>query len=126
MPVLSRVSGLPRYLNPLLRPIAVWAPPLAVIHHQGRKSGKRFDTPVQAFRTNNGFIVGLAYDTNANRALNLLAADGGELSRGGRRYALTQPRRRGPEARDDLPAIIAFAMRKLEIDQFLEFDATRI
>ncbi|MET8099800.1 hypothetical protein ABZV29_25550 [Streptomyces sp. NPDC005236] len=77
-------------------------------------------------RTKTGFIVGLAYNANANWALNILAADGGEISRGGRRYTLSQPRKRGAEARADLPEPIGFTMRKLGIDAFLEFDATRI
>jgi deazaflavin-dependent oxidoreductase (nitroreductase family) len=98
---------------------------MAVIHHRGRMSGKPFDTPVQAFRTKDGFIVGLAYDSNSNWALNLLAADGGEMSRGGRRYVVSNPHRRSAEARDDLPSAIAFTMRKLDIDDFREFEATR-
>ncbi|WP_158715998.1 nitroreductase family deazaflavin-dependent oxidoreductase [Streptomyces sp. NRRL B-24720] len=126
MPVLSRFSGLPKYLNPVLRPLARWVPPLAVLHHRGRRSGTWFDTPVQAFRTKTGFIVGLAYNANANWALNLLAGDGGEISRRGRRYTVSRPRKRGAEARADLPAPIGFTMRKLGIDDFLEFDATRI
>ncbi|MGW0860570.1 nitroreductase family deazaflavin-dependent oxidoreductase [Streptomyces sp. NPDC002690] len=126
MPVLSRFSGLPRYFNPVLRPLARWIPPLAVLHHRGRRSGTPFDTPVQAFRTGTGFIVGLAYDSNANWALNILAAGGGTISRGGRRYTISRPRRRGPEARADLAAPVGFVMRKLDIDDFLEFDAARV
>ncbi|MFD7874878.1 nitroreductase family deazaflavin-dependent oxidoreductase [Streptomyces sp. NPDC059766] len=126
MPFLSRFSSLPKYLNPVLRPLGRWVPPLAVLHHRGRRSGTPFDTPVQAFRTKSGFIVGLAYNANANWAQNILAAGGGEISRGGRRYTISRPRKRGPEARADLPAPIGFVMRKLDIDTFLEFDATRI
>jgi deazaflavin-dependent oxidoreductase (nitroreductase family) len=125
MPVLSRFPGLPRYLNHVLRPLARWIPPLAVLHHHGRRSGKPFETPVQAFRTDTGFIIGLAYNPNANWALNLLAAGGGDISRGGHRYTLSQPRRRGVEARDDLPAPISHLMRKLGIEEFIECDATR-
>ena len=59
MSVLSRFPALPRYLNPVLRPLASWIPPLAVLYHQGR-------------------------------------TDGGEISRGRRRYVpLSQPRKRG-------------------------------
>lgn len=125
MPVLSRFSGLPKYLNPVLRPLARWMPPLAVLHHRGRRSGTPFDTPVQAFRTRTGFVVGLAYTPDANWAKNILALDGGQISRGGRCYTISRPRRRGPEARADLPAPVGFMMRKLGIDDFLEFDATR-
>lgn len=124
MPVLSRFPSLPKYLNPVLRPLAKWLPPLAVLHHRGRKSGKSFETPVQAFRTRSGgFIVGLAYDANANWAQNILAAGGGEISYCGRRYALTAPRKRGAEARANLSAPIGLMMRKLGIDDFLECDA---
>ncbi|ROQ69085.1 deazaflavin-dependent oxidoreductase (nitroreductase family) [Streptomyces sp. 840.1] len=125
MPFLSRFSGLPKYLNPVLRPLARFVPPMAVLHHRGRRSGRPFDTPVQAFRTRTGFIVGLAYTPDANWARNILAAGGGQISRGGRRYTIGRPRRRGPEARADLPAPVGLMMRKLGIDDFLEFDATR-
>ncbi len=125
MPVLSRFSGLPKHLNPVMRPLARWAPPLAVLHHRGRRSGKPYDTPVQAFRTRTGFIVGLAYDPNSSWALNILAAEGGEMTRGGHHYILSRPRRRGAEARAELPAPIAFTMRRFGIDDYLEFDATR-
>lgn len=122
MSVLSRFPGLPKRLSPVLRPLAGWVPPLAVLHHRGRRSGNAFDTPVQAFRTDTGFIIGLAYNANANWALNILAAGGGEISRGGRRYVLTNPRRRGSEARTDLPAPIGVMMERLGIEEFLECD----
>jgi deazaflavin-dependent oxidoreductase (nitroreductase family) len=125
MSVLSRFPGLPRHLKPVLRPLARWMPPLAVVHHQGRRSGKAFETPVQAFRTDTGFIIGLSYTNHANWALNLLAASGGEISRGGHRYTLSQPRRRGADARDNLPAPISYVMRTLGIDEFIQCDATR-
>ncbi|MFD6531781.1 hypothetical protein [Streptomyces sp. NPDC060184] len=126
MPVLTRFSRFPKYLNPVLRPLARRVPPLAVLHHRGRRSGTPFDMPVQAFRTGTGFIVGLAYDADADWALNIVAAQGGAISRGGRRYRISRPRRRGPEARADLARSVGFVMRKLDVDDFLAFDATRI
>jgi deazaflavin-dependent oxidoreductase (nitroreductase family) len=108
----------------MLTPIAREIPPLAVLQHRGRKSGRLFTTPVQAFRTKSGFLVGLAYDTNAQWAQNLLAARGGEMTRAGKHYTLANPRRRGPEALSDLPAPVALAMRALRINEFIEFDAT--
>ena len=125
MTVLSHVSGLPRYLNPRLMPAARRFPPLAVIHHQGRRTGRTYDTPVQAYRTGNGYLVGLAYDTNAQWARNVLASGRAQMTRAGQRYTISQPRRRGPEARHDLPAPVALMMRALGIDEFLEFDAAR-
>jgi deazaflavin-dependent oxidoreductase (nitroreductase family) len=123
MTALSRMSGLPKFLNPKIMGVARRLPPLAVLHHRGRSSGRAYATPVQAYPTTNGFLVGLAYDSNAQWVLNLLAAGTGEMTRSGRNYTLTRPRRRGPEARQDLPAPVAFTMRTLGIAEFMEFDA---
>lgn len=123
---LSRHTALPRYLNPVLRPVAGWLPPLAVLHHRGRRSGTPYATPVQAFRVETGFIVGLAYNPDANWARNILAAGGGEILRSGRRYEISNPRKRGAEAIADLPAPIALLMRRLRVEDFLEFDTTRL
>jgi hypothetical protein len=57
----QRLQGLPRRLNPILTPLARHVPPLAVLHHCVRKSGNLYDRTVQAFRTPQGFVVGLAY-----------------------------------------------------------------
>jgi deazaflavin-dependent oxidoreductase (nitroreductase family) len=119
-----RMAALPRLLNPLGMPLARRLPPLAVLHHRGRRTGRSYDTPVQAYRTPNGWVVGLAYDRNAPFALNLLAAGGGEMTRAGRRYRITQPRRVGHEARELLPAWASLQMRAVGIEDYLQFDAT--
>ncbi|MEV6348257.1 hypothetical protein [Actinoplanes sp. NPDC051851] len=114
-----------KYANPLLMSLARRLPPLVVLHHRGRRSGREFNSPVQAYRTQNGtFLVGLAYHRDANWALNMLAAGGGSMTRAGARYALSRPRRRSAEARADLPRPVAALMRSLKIDDFIEFDAT--
>jgi len=65
-------------MNPLAMPLMRRLPPFAVLHHRGRRSGRSYDTPVQALRTNDGWVVALAYDHNSAWALNLLAAGGGK------------------------------------------------
>jgi deazaflavin-dependent oxidoreductase (nitroreductase family) len=119
-----RMAALPRLLNPLVLPLTRHVPPLAVLHHQGRRSGRSYDTPVQAYATPEGWLVGLAYDHNAPFALNLLAAGGGEMTRAGHRYRISRPRRVGREALKTLPALAALQMRVVGIDEFLQFDAT--
>ena len=126
MTALSSLSKLPGFLNPRLTPIVRRVPPLAVLTHCGRTSGRLYATPVQASRTKNGFLVGLAYDSNAQWAQNLLAAPTGEMTRAGHRYTLTRPRRRGPEALPDLPSPVALTYRALPITQFIGFDATGV
>ena len=118
------MAALSRLLNPLAMPLTRRLPPLAVLHHRGRRTGRSYDTPVQAYRTPDGWVVGLAYDRNAPFALNLLAAGGGEMTRAGRRYRITQPRRVGREALELLPVWAVPQMRLVGIDDFLQFDAT--
>lgn len=121
-----QMAALPRLLNPLVGPLTRRVPPFAVLHHRGRRSGRSYDTPVQAYSTSDGWLVGLAYDHNAPFALNLLAADEGEMTRAGRRYRISQPRRVGREALKTLRALAALEMRVVGIDEFLQFDATPI
>ena len=118
------MAAVSRSLNPLVLPLTRHLPPFVVLHHQGRRSGRSYDTPVQAYRTSDGWVVGLAYNHNSAWVLNLLAAGGGEMTRAGRRYRISGPRRVGREALTKLPALAALEMRMVGIDEFLQFDAT--
>lgn len=73
----------------------IWAwliPPWAVVHHTGRSSGRAFRTPVLGFNTPEGFAVPMLYGPETQWVKNLMAAGGGEIQRGGRRYRLDDPR----------------------------------
>ena len=50
MPLPGPFHVLPRYLNPALRSVAGYLPPVALLHLRGR-SGRAYATPVQAYRT---------------------------------------------------------------------------
>ena len=118
------LAAVSRTLNPLAMPLMRRLPPFAVLHHRGRRSGRSYVTPVQAYPTPDGWVVGLAYDRNSAWVLNLLAARGGEMTRAGRRYRITQPRRVGREALELLPVWAVPQMRMVGIEDFLQFDAT--
>ena len=117
------MAAVSRFLNPLAMPLMRRLPPFAVLHHRGRRTGRSYNTPVQAYPTPDGWVVGLAYDRNSAWVLNLLAAGGGEMTRAGRRYRITQPRRVGREALELLPFWAVPPMRLAGIDDFLQFDA---
>ena len=118
------MAAVSRSLNPLVLPLTRHLPPFVVLHHQGRRSGHSYDTPVQAYHTSDGWVVGLAYNRNSAWVLNLLAAGGGEMTRLGRRYRISEPRRVGRQALKTLPALAALQMRVVGIDEFLQFDAS--
>ena len=71
---------------------APWLPPWAVIVHKGRKSGRRYETPVLAFRSGDRLCVVLFYGERAEWLRNVLAAGAAEVRRLGRVGPLTNPR----------------------------------
>jgi deazaflavin-dependent oxidoreductase (nitroreductase family) len=87
---LARVNR--RLANPLLRPIAGWLPPLAVVEHVGRRSGRPYRTPVFAFRRGGEVVIVLSYGNRTEWVRNVVAAGTGALVRGGRRSTLADVR----------------------------------
>ena len=81
------------FTNPLMGTFAWLVPPLAVVHHRGRKSGRTYRSPVVAFRSASGAVViPMTYGRDVDWARNLLHARGGEIERTGKRLALHNPR----------------------------------
>lgn len=77
--------------NPLMRPLAGFAPPLSVVHHTGRKSGKEYRTPVLALLAEGAIVTPLPYGTDVDWCLNVVAAGRYELDFFGRRIRLENP-----------------------------------
>ena len=75
--------------NPIQLTYAWLIPPWAVIEHRGRVSGRSYRTPVNAYRRGSVFAVVVLYGPDSDWVRNLLAAGGGGVVRGGRRYALS-------------------------------------
>jgi deazaflavin-dependent oxidoreductase (nitroreductase family) len=95
------------FTNPVLGTVAWLVPPLAVVHHVGRKSGRRYRTPVVAIRGRAGFVIPLTYGRDVDWARNIVHAGGCVLARAGRRIALRHPRIVAFDvARPHLPAAV--------------------
>jgi hypothetical protein len=60
-----------------------WIPPLAVIEHHGRISGRQFKVPVLAFPTADGYLFALTYGRNVDWVRNLRSSGYGILKYGG-------------------------------------------
>ncbi|MDT5080257.1 MAG: hypothetical protein QOJ80_4894 [Mycobacterium sp.] len=78
--------------NPVLRLWATRMPKMAVIEHRGRRSGKRYRTPVMAFVADGEFVVVLNYGTQSDWVRNVEAAGSAGVLHRGKRFRLTQPR----------------------------------
>jgi deazaflavin-dependent oxidoreductase (nitroreductase family) len=111
------------FTNPLMRPLAGRLPPLAVVHHVGRRSGRRYRTPVLAFPTRDGFVTPLPYGTDTDWCLNWVEAGEGVVEARGRRTAVANPRIvSAEEALPRLPAILRPGLRLLGLPGFLLVD----
>jgi deazaflavin-dependent oxidoreductase (nitroreductase family) len=106
-----------RFLNPVMLRMAGrrnWY--AARLEHVGRRSGRRYATPVVAQPVRAGFAVPLPYGTDVDWLRNLRAAGGGWLEVGGRRYPVTDPRVVAtPELTRELPAHYRLVSREYGI-----------
>ena len=80
-----------RYINPLAVPIARFMPGITVISHRGRKSGRRFETAVSAYRKGGTVAIMLAHG-KTNWVKNILAAGEADIRLRGRDEHLVNPR----------------------------------
>lgn len=80
-----------RITNPVMRRIGR-IPPMAIIVHRGRSSGREYRTPVLAFPTDEGFAIGLTYGRDVDWLKNVQAAGVCTFIRKGRSVDLTNPR----------------------------------
>jgi deazaflavin-dependent oxidoreductase (nitroreductase family) len=111
------------FTNPLMGTFAWVVPPLAVLHHAGRKSGRHYRSPVVAFRTTKGFVIPMTYGRDVDWARNIKAARGCELQRAGRRFTLRNPRIVGGEAAyPHLPAAVRPALRAANFPGYVLLD----
>ena len=111
------------FTNPLLRTFAWRVPPLAVVHHVGRKSGRPYRTPVVAFPSAAGFAIPMTYGRDVDWARNLVHAHGGEIEQRGRRVALRNPRIVAFEAAEThLPAAVRSLFRAADLPGYVLLD----
>jgi deazaflavin-dependent oxidoreductase (nitroreductase family) len=67
---------------------AGWIPPLAIVIHHGRLSGRKYRTPILAFPTDYGFVFALTYGRDVDWVKNLFAAGEGVIEYGGSEFPL--------------------------------------
>ena len=109
--------------NPILGTVAWLVPPLAVVHHAGRKTGRPYRTPVVAFRSDAGFVIPMTYGRDVDWARNIVRANECELERMGRRVALRDPRIVGfDRAKRRLPAALRPFFRAADFPGYVLLD----
>jgi deazaflavin-dependent oxidoreductase (nitroreductase family) len=106
--------------NLVIRSFAGRVAPMAVVEHRGRRSGRRYRTPVMAFRTDGGYVIALFYGADRDWVRNVLAAGGCTLQRAGRRLEATRPQRLSVDADAALlPAPVRLVLPMLRVTALL-------
>lgn len=127
-PIRDRVRKFNKYvLNPAMLQLAGrkhWY--AAVIRHTGRRSGRRYATPVVAEPVADGFVVPLPYGTGVDWLRNLLAAGCAVVTVHGQTYDITDPEIiDAPAASLLLPSHRMKVFRRFNIDNFLKVRVAR-
>jgi len=63
----------------------------SIIRHRGRVSGRLYENPVGAERTDDGFVIALPYGTSTDWLRNLLAAGTATVVHGGETFEVDHP-----------------------------------
>jgi deazaflavin-dependent oxidoreductase (nitroreductase family) len=109
--------------NRLLSPLANHLQGMGVIVHIGRRTHRRYRTPVLIFRCGNHLIIALTYGRESQWVQNVLATDGCELENRGRLVRLVHPRVFHDPQRRTMPAFVRVMLRLLDVSDFLEVSA---
>src|SRR5215213_11713996 len=105
--------------NRVTRPLARWLPGFGVVVHRGRRSARVYRTPVNVFRTADGYAIALTYGPNAEWVKNVLAAGGCELEVRGRRRRLVEPRVIVDPRRRLVPTAVRAILSLVGVSRFL-------
>lgn len=108
--------------NHITGPVAPRLPGFGVVVHTGRKTQRRYRTPVNVFATEDGFVVALTYGKDSNWVQNVLAAGGCRLETRGRAWRLTNPRLVHDPRHRLVPAPVGVILGLTNVDDFLRLD----
>lgn len=112
-------------LNRVVKHVAPWAPTLCLVVHRGRKSGRRYETPVMVFRDGDRFLIALTYGGDQTEWVkNVVAAGGCELRTGGHRYATGAPRVYRDDSRSGIRPLERRVLGLINSSDFLSLTIT--
>jgi deazaflavin-dependent oxidoreductase (nitroreductase family) len=107
-------------LNRLTRRLATRVPGFGVVVHTGRKTHRKYRTPVNVFRRAGKYVIALTYGPDADWVRNELANGGCALETRGRTHLLSQPRLFHDERRRLMPPHVRLVLGLIHVFDFLE------
>ena len=101
--------------------VAGWAPGLGIVIHVGRRTRTVYRTPVNVFRTKDGFRFALTYGRDADWVQNALAHGAVRLVTRSKEYELTEPELVTDPHRQHVPWLARGMLRLVRVSDFLDF-----
>ena len=108
-------------LNKVMIHVAGRLPYMGIVIHVGRRSGNVYRTPVNVFRTDDGFRFALTYGRDAEWVRNALSFGAVRLITRHREYELTAPRLVADPERQHVPRPMQFMLRIVRVAEFVDF-----
>jgi deazaflavin-dependent oxidoreductase (nitroreductase family) len=126
MPAPRRIARFNKHFtNRLTLRVAGYLPGFAIVSHVGRKAGYPYRTPVNAFRTDGGYIIALTYGAQSDWVKNVLAAGSCELQTRGRRVRLFDPIIVTDESKGWAPLPVRFILGLIDAPQYMRLSVAR-
>ncbi|MEA2577046.1 MAG: hypothetical protein QOD78_634 [Chloroflexota bacterium] len=116
---IERIRPFTRLFNPLMRPFAAHLPGFAIIGYVGRRSGRRYRTPINVFHRDGDYVFALTYGPDAQWVRNVLTAGTAELEEQGRTVTLRDPRRITDAKASLMPLVVRLFLRAMRVTEFL-------
>ena len=114
-----------RFANHLTSKVAGYLPGFAIVSHIGRKSGRTYRTPVNAFRTDDGYITALTYGAQSDWVKNVLAAGSCEIQTRGRRVRLISPHIETDKSKSWAPLPVRLILSLIDAPQYMRLSLER-
>jgi deazaflavin-dependent oxidoreductase (nitroreductase family) len=112
-----------RVVNPITRPFAGRLPGFGILSYVGRRSGRRYRTPINVFRHGQDYVVALTYGSDVHWVKNVMAAGQCELETMGHRFHLTDPRLFVDPKQRLMPLPVRLFLRLMRVTEFLSMRA---
>jgi deazaflavin-dependent oxidoreductase (nitroreductase family) len=105
--------------NPISRRFVRWLPWFGILDYRGRKSGKEYRTPLNAFRHGDDWVFALTYGSDVQWVKNVVAAGEATLEVRRRRIRLVDPDLLVDPERRLMPPVVRQVLGLMRVSEFL-------
>jgi deazaflavin-dependent oxidoreductase (nitroreductase family) len=105
--------------NPISRRFVRWLPGFGILVYRGRKSGKEYRTPLNAFRHGSDWVFALTYGSDVQWVRNVVAAGEATLEVRRRKIRLVEPELIVDPERRLMPPVVRQALGLMRVSEFM-------